>query len=137
MKQIVLFLIAVFAVPIQLLAQDEIENHLLNGTTVLYEYKNETMGAVQAEFIDGHFKFKFVKGAYAGIEGSMPYSARLIGDQMYMIGAYEAETNDYVTFVFNFKLNVMYTSAIIEPKTERQMTLFEEGTIINHVLKEH
>lgn len=121
----------------QLMAQEKKNTNILDGTSVLYNYENETMGAVQAEFIDGQFKFKFTKGAYEGAEGNTPYQARKIGDQMYMVSTLNKENSNFVTFVFNFKDKVMYSSVLVEPKSENEMVLFEEGIIEQSSLNEN
>lgn len=122
---------------IQLSAQEEKTDHLLNGTTLIYHYENETMGSVQAEFIDGQFKFKFIKGTYAGAEDIIPYWARKIGNQMYMVSALNKANSNFVTFVFNFEENTMYSSVIVEPRTENEMVLFEKGSIEKSTLNEN
>jgi hypothetical protein len=137
MKQLVTLILTLLLITCQALAQEGKNQHLLDGTSVEYRYENESMGAVHAEFNDGRFKFKFTEGANEGAEGTIPYWSRKIGDKMYMISALNEANSNFVTFVFNFKQNVMYASIIVEPRTEQEMTLFEAGIIENLTLKEN
>ena len=137
MNRFLTLLIAVFTIIFQGFSQEEKTENLLDGTTLIYNYENETMGSVQAEFLDGRYKFKFTKGAYEGAEGIMPYWSRKIGDQMYMVSALNKENSNFVTFVFNFKEQDMYASVIVEPRTENETVLFEKGTIEKSILIEH
>jgi len=42
----------------------------------------------------------------------------------------------YVTIIFNFNQNIFSTSAFLSPGTDKEMTLFEEGTTERVTLKE-
>ncbi|MCW5518100.1 MoaF-related domain-containing protein [Muriicola sp. Z0-33] len=137
MKHLIALLITLVAITYQARGQEGKNQHLLDGTSVEYRYENESMGVVNAEFIDGRFKFKFTEGANEGAEGTIPYWSRKIGDQIYMISALNEANSNFVTFVFNFKQNVMYASVIVEPRTEQEMILFEGGTIEKSALKEN
>lgn len=54
-----------------------------------------------------------------------------------MINFKVSANSNFVTIVFNFNQNVMYTSALLDPKMAKEQVLFEAG-IIEHVrLKEN
>jgi hypothetical protein len=53
-----------------------------------------------------------------------------------MINFKNSATSDFVTIVFNFNQNVIYTSAFFNPKTNQEQIFIEGGIIENVRLKE-
>jgi len=53
-----------------------------------------------------------------------------------MISFMVVARKSYVTIIFNFNQNIFSTSAFLSPGTDKEMTLFEEGTTERVTLKE-
>ena len=135
MKQLVIFMLAFLAITFQAIAQEKQDEHLLDGTSMNYYYQNGS--AVHAEFLNGKFKFKWIAGPNKDVEGSENYQSRKIGDKLYMVNFMVETNSSFVTIVFNFNQNVMYTSAFIAPRTDQELILFDAGIIERLNLKEN
>ncbi len=135
MKRLVFIAAIILAVAFHSNAQEEKDQHLLDGTSMNYYYQNGT--AVHVEFINGQFKYKWIAGPNAGAEGQNNYRSRKIGNKMYLVNFHEESNSTFVTIVFNFNQNVISTSAIIAPNSERENIIFEGGIIENLHLKEN
>ncbi len=135
MKRLVFIAAIILAVAFHSNAQEEKDQHLLDGTSMNYYYQNGT--AVHVEFINGQFKYKWIAGPNAGSEGQNNYRSRKIGNKMYLVNFHEESNSTFVTIVFNFNQNVISTSAIIAPNSERENIIFEGGIIENLHLKEN
>lgn len=134
MKNILTILISVLFLSSSAFTQDNREpQHLLDGTSMNYYYQNGS--AVHVEFKEGAFHYKWIAGPNEGSKGSGPYNSRKIEDKTYMV-AFGNDAGAYVTIVFNFNQNVMYTSAILNPNTDEQAILFDGGIIEHLTLKE-
>jgi len=116
-------------------AQDKTDQHLLDGTSMDYYYQSGA--GVHVEFINGQFNWKWIVGPDKGATGKEKYLSRKIGDKTYMINFKVTSRSDFVTIVFNFNQNVMYTSALLDPKTDKEQILFEGGIIEHLILKEN
>jgi len=135
MRHTLLFICTSLLLSFSSTAQDRVDEHLLDGTAMDYHYQDGS--AVHVEFNNGQFNWKWIAGAGKGDAGSEKYMSRKIGDKTYMINFKNSVTSDFVTIVFNFNQNVIYTSALLNPKTDHEQILFE-GAIIEHLrLKEN
>ena len=135
MRRTLLFIYASFLLSLSSLAQGKNDEHLLDGTSMDYYYQNGT--GVHVEFANGQFNWKWIAGPDKDSTGNEKYLSRKIGDKIYMINFKVSSNSNFVTIVFNFNQNVMYTSALFDPKTAQEQVLFEGG-IIEHVrLKEN
>ena len=56
---------------------------------------------------------------------------------MYVVNWLEKGSSTFVTLIFNFNQNVMYSSALIAPRTEGEEIFFDGGIIENLILKEN
>jgi hypothetical protein len=135
MKHTLLFFCTAFLLSLSSTAQEKIDEHLLDGTSMDYYYQNGT--GVHVEFTNGQFNWKWIAGADKGATGNEKYLSRKIGDKTYMINFKNSATSDFVTIVFNFNQNVLYTSALLNPKTDQEQILFEGGIIEHLRLKEN
>jgi hypothetical protein len=135
MKTLALFLFAFLAISFQSFTQENQDEHLLDGTSMDYYYQNGT--AVHVEFIDGQFNYKWIAGPNKDAEGQEKYRSRKIGEKMYLINFMNDPSSTFVTLVFNFNQNVMYSSALIAPGTDQQQVLFDGGIIEHLKLKEN
>jgi hypothetical protein len=134
MKTLALFLYAFLSVMIHSNAQGNENEHLLDGTSMDYFYQNGT--AVHVEFIDGQLKYRWIAGPNQGAEGQEEYRSRKIGDKMYLVNFMNESSSTFVTLIFNFNQNVMYSSALIAPGTEQEQILFDGGIIEHLILHE-
>lgn len=115
--------------------QSSKSEHLLDGTSMNYYY--QTGMAIHLELYDGKLKYEWIAGPRAGKGNKdLPYSSRKIGDKMYVISWLEESHPDYMTLIFNFNNNVMYSSGILRFGTKDQFTVFDGGIIEDLVLVE-
>ena len=135
MKHTLLFIYASFLLSLSSVAQEKSNEHLLDGTSMDYYYQNGT--GVHVEFANGQFNWKWIAGPDKDSTGNEKYLSRKIGDKTYMINFKNSVNSDFVTIVFNFSQNVMYTSALLDPKTTQEQVLFEGGIIEHLRLKEN
>ena len=134
MKQLATFILVFMAISYQAIAQEEQSENLLDGTSLEYYYQNES--GVRAEFIDGKFNYIWIAGPNKGVLGSEKYLSSKIGDKLYMISFMVVARKSYVTIIFNFNENIFLTSALLSTGTDKEMILFEGGTIEQLTLKE-
>ena len=134
MKLLLTAMLILLTITFSTVAQENQDEHLLDGTSMDYYYQNGS--AVHVSFTDGQFNYKWIAGPNKGAEGTAPYRSRKIGDKMYFVNFHMNPSSTFVTFVFNFNQNVMYSSALIMPKTDQEMILFEGGIIEHLILKE-
>ena len=100
------------------------------------DYYYENGSGVHVDFANGQFNWKWIAGPDKDSTGHEKYLSRKIGDKTYIINFKNSATSDFVTIVFNFNENVIYTSAFFNPKTNQEQ-IFIEGGIIEHLrLKE-
>jgi hypothetical protein len=131
MSRILLSIFIVFFLSLSSVAQDKKVGHLLDGTSIEYVY--ESLGGVRIDFSDGQFKWHWASGD----TGSAPYQARRIGNKIYIVNFEVAGSSNFVTIVFNFDKKLFYTSALFNPKTKAEQSLFERGVIKHLTLKEN
>jgi hypothetical protein len=130
MSRSLFFICMLFLLSISAVAQNKKVGHLLDGTSIDYVYK--TIGGVHVKFSNGQFLWHWATGD----TGSAPYQAQKIGDKTYMVNFKVAGSSNFVTIVFDFNKRVFYTSALFNPKTKDEQTVFESGVIKQLTLKE-
>lgn len=135
MKQVLFFICALLLLSLSSVAQNNNDDHLLDGTSMDYYYQNGS--GVHVEFAKGEFNWKWIAGPDKDSTGSEKYLSRKIGDKLYMINFKNSISSDFVTIVFNFNQNVIYTSALFDPKTPKEQVLLEGGIIEHLRLKEN
>ena len=134
MKRFLLVISTILIFSFQSIAQEKQDEHLLDGTSMNYYYQNGT--AVHVEFLNGQFKFKWLEGPNKDAEGQHNYRSRKIGDKMYLVNFHIKSNSSFVTLVFNFNENVMYSSVLLSPGTDQERIMFEGGIIEHLKLKE-
>jgi len=135
MKQLVFCIATLLIISLPSFAQESQDEHLLDGTSMDYYYQNGT--AVHLEIFDGQLKYKWLTGPNKGAEGQEKYRSRKIGDKMYLVNFMNEASSTFVTLIFNFNQNVMYSSALIAPGTGQENVLFDGGIIEHLQLKEN
>lgn len=108
--------------------------HLLDGTSMNYYYQNGS--GIHIEFYNGMLKYKWIVGPRKGHGNEdLEYRSRKIGDKMYVINWLEESHPDFVTIIFNFDNNVMYSSGLLRFGSEKQRIVFDGGIIEDLNLK--
>lgn len=130
MKPLLVSITAILAFTHLCFAEHHGDEHLLDGTSMTYYYQNGA--AVKAKFQDGNFHFEWLAGPLKGAVGAEAYRSRKIGDKLYVINFMVQANKTFVTLIFNFNQNVMYSSVLFSPNTEDEQILFEGG-IIEHL----
>lgn len=134
MKQPGSLVIALLFIACQAVAQEKQDEHLLDGTSMNYYY--QTGSAVHIEFTQGVAEWQWIAGPWEGSSNRKNYRSRKIGDKMYLVNWFDEESSSLVTLIFNFNQNVMWSSALLHPKTENEQVLFDGGIIEQLVLNE-
>lgn len=135
MKKLITLLFIMFASLSTLVAQEKQSEHLLDGTSMEYYY--QTGMAIHLELYGGMLKYKWIAGPRKGKGNQdLPYKSRKIGDKMYLVSWLEESHPDYMTLIFNFNNNVMYSSGILRFGTKDQFTVFDGGIIEDLTLVE-
>lgn len=110
-------------------AQDKSDEHLLDGTTIVWTYNSSGSG-MRLSFENGVAQYEWITGSRKGRSAKdIPYKSRKIGDEMYLINWVQPEKPDFITLIFDFKNNVAFSSGLIGYGTERQRNLFLDGTV--------
>lgn len=111
--------------PIYLLAEDQ---NNIDGTTVTYTYKD--LGTVEVAFYNGLIKYEWIAGAFKGIKGQdYDYNSKKIGRKMYLIHWHQSVEASLVTLVIDFKKRTVYSSALLNSKSENEAILFHHANI--------
>jgi hypothetical protein len=134
MNHLASFVLTFILITCQASAQKKQDEHLLDGTSMNYYY--QTGSAVHITFEQGIAEWQWIAGPWKGSEGRKEYRSRKIGDNMYLVNWLDEESSSLITLVFNFNQNVMWSSAILNPKTDVEQVLFEGGIIEHLELKE-
>lgn len=109
-------------------AQETKDDHLLDGTSIEWAY---TSGAgMILSFDNGLAQYEWITGARKGRSAEdIPYKSREIGDNVYLINWVQPEKPDFITLIFDFNENLVFSSGLIGYGTERQKNLFLDGTV--------
>ena len=109
------------------LAQDN-DPHALDGMELEYTYTDG--GSVVLTFYDGLLKFLWTAGPNEGAAGEgFEYSAKMIGDERYMVMWRMEEANNFLTMVIDLESRALFTSALMGYETDQEGTLFDEAEI--------
>lgn len=136
MKKLKLLLLLMITAIGSLAAQEKQTEHLLDGTSMKYYY--QTGMGIHLELYGGKLKYEWISGPRKGKGNKdLAYKSRKIGDKMYMINWLEESHPDYMTLVFNFNNNVMYSSGILRFGSDKQFTVFDGGIIEDLTLVEN
>lgn len=101
---------------------------LLDGTELEYTYTDG--GSVILAFYDGLLRFRWIAGPNEGAMGEgFEYSARVIGDDRYMVVWQMPEAHNYLTMVIDLNSRALFTSALMGYGTEQQGVLFDQAMI--------
>lgn len=128
MKVITLFFMLQLLVG-SVFAQEEKNQHLLDGTTINWTYNKSGSGMVLI-FEDGLARYEWVIGARKGRSAKdIPYQAREISDGVFLLNWVQPKKQDFITLIFDFNQNVAFSSGLIGYGTEKQRNLFQDAVI--------
>ncbi|MGI9257979.1 MAG: hypothetical protein ACR2QQ_04020 [Gammaproteobacteria bacterium] len=106
----------------------ESDPHALDGTELEYTYSDG--GSVILTFYDGLLKFLWIAGPNEGAAGEdFEYSARMIGDDRYMVVWRMEEANNFITMVIDLTSRALFTSGLMGYEMDQETVLFDEATI--------
>lgn len=109
------------------------EGQLLDGTSVTYTYHD--LGTVQVNFADGKVAYEWLVGPFKGTAGKdHGYQARKIAKKIYLVHWYESSRASLISLVINFKDKTVDSSALLDPKTDKEAILFHHANIDQQIL---
>ena len=92
--------------------------------------KNAFAGNLVMRFENGILEYTFTEGRRAGAGGvNLDYSARKIGDEMYLVSWHDEVYSNHIAMVFDLKNKVEYTEAMMGYGTEAQYDFGTESVI--------
>ncbi|MEP3889499.1 MAG: hypothetical protein ABJN69_03470 [Hellea sp.] len=107
----------------------KISDHLLDGMTINWSYNSSSSGML-VSFENGLAQYEWITGPRKGrSDQDIPYKSRKIGADIYLINWVQPEKPDFITLIFDFKNNTVFSSGLIGYGTDRQKNLFLDGTI--------
>lgn len=128
MRQLFISLLMTITFAVSAAAQNKEPQHLLDGTSANYYY--QTGRAIHIEFYEGKLKYEWIAGPTKGTGSQdLAYQSRKIGDGIYVVNWVEEAHPDFITIIFNFNTNVMYSSGILRFGTDDQFVVFDGGIL--------
>lgn len=104
-------------------------DHSLDGTSVDWTY-NDSDARMVVSFADGLGNYEWVAGRRTGNSDSeIPYSAREISPDIFLMSWIQADRPDFITIIFNFNTMTVATTGLIGYGTDRELMLFMDGVI--------
>ena len=90
----------------------------------------ESAGTIAFKYVDGTAEYTFTSGRMMGAGGmDLSYTARKIGDELYLLSWHDETNSNYITQVLDFANMKEYHTAIMFYGTEMQQINFTEGVI--------
>lgn len=110
-------------------AQDEKNKHLLDGTTINWHYIANGSG-MTVSFENGLAQYEWITGARKGRSAKdISYQSREISEGVILMNWVQPEKPDFITLIFDFNKNLVFSSGLIGYGTDRQKNLFMDGAI--------
>jgi len=104
-------------------------DHSLDGVSVDWNY-NDSEARMVVSFADGLGKYEWVAGRRAGNSDSeIPYSAREISPDIFLMSWIQADRPDFITIIFDFNAMTVATTGLIGYGTDKERMLFMDGVI--------
>lgn len=104
-------------------------DHSLDGTTVDWTYKNSD-ARMRVSFSNGLGQYEWIAGARLGnSDDSIPYSAREISPNVFLMSWIQADRPDFITMIFDFNNMTIATTGLIGYTNEEPRQLFLDGVI--------
>ncbi len=104
-------------------------DHSLDGTSIDWTYNNSEARMV-VSFDNGLGSYEWIAGGRTGnSDSSIPYSAREISPDIFLMSWVQADRPDFITMIFDFNSMTIATTGLIGYGTDRQRSLFMDGVI--------
>lgn len=104
------------------------DKHLLDGTSMTFYY--QTGRGVDMQIDNGIMSYEWISGPRKGHGNKdLPYQSRKIGHKTYIFSWLEESHPDFITLVFNFDTNVVYSSGLARFGSDKQFIVFDGGII--------
>lgn len=104
-------------------------NHSLDGTTVDWTYNNSD-ARMAVSFSGGLGQYEWIAGARTGnSDEEIPYSAREISPNVFLMSWIQADRPDFITMIFDFNAMTIATTGLIGYTKEEPRQLFLDGVI--------
>ena len=103
---------------------------ILDGKSITYQY--EDLGTVKLNFELGLLSFEWIEGPYKGASGQdHNYVAKKVGSEIFL-NWFEEKDSSLITLLIDLEQSRVHSSGLISPKSEDEMVLFHEATIVSH-----
>lgn len=110
-------------------AQVDGKAHFLDGSTIVWNYTKSGSG-MNLSFENGLAQYEWITGPRKGRSAKdIPYQSREILKGMYLVNWVQPEKPDFITLIFDFNNNTVFSSGLIGYGLDRQINLFQDGTI--------
>jgi len=107
-------------------------DHSLDGTSIDWTYNNSEARMV-VSFDDGLGNYEWIAGGRTGnSDSAIPYSAREISPDIFLMSWIQADRPDFITMIFDFNSMTIATTGLIGYGSDKERHLFMDG-IINSV----
>jgi len=104
-------------------------DHSLDGTSIDWTYNNSEARMI-VSFEGGLGNYEWIAGGRTGnSDSSIPYSAREISPDIFLMSWIQADRPDFITMIFDFKSMTIATTGLIGYGTDNERQLFMDGVI--------
>lgn len=104
-------------------------DHSLDGTTVDWTYNNSD-SRMTVSFLNGLGQYEWTAGSRLGnSDENIPYSAREISPNIFLMSWIQADRPDFITMIFDFNAMTIATTGLVGYTNEEPRQLFMDGVI--------
>ncbi len=104
-------------------------NHSLDGISIDWTYNNSD-ARMLVSFDKGLGEYEWVAGGRNGnSDNEIPYSAREISSDIFLMSWVQAERPDFITMIFDFNSMTIATTGLIGYGSDNERQLFMDGVI--------
>jgi len=104
-------------------------DHSLDGVSIDFTY-NDSEARMLVSFAGGLGKYEWIAGRRAGnSDKEIPYSAREISPDIFLMSWIQADRPDFITLIFDFKAMTVASTGLIGYGTDNERMLFMDGVI--------
>ncbi len=122
-------LLVLFVMPVTAWGQAGTGDHSLDGTTIDWTYNNSD-ARMKVSFSKGLGQYEWIAGSRLGnSDADIPYSAREISANVFLMSWIQADRPDFITMIFDFNAMTIATTGLIGYTKESPRHLFMDGVI--------
>lgn len=104
-------------------------DHSLDGTSIDWTYNNSDARMV-VSFENGLGQYEWIAGGRTGnSDKAIPYSAREISANVFLMSWIQPSRPDFITMIFDFNSNKIATTGLIGYGSDNERMLFMDGKI--------